>query len=256
MTFEQAANAYIDAHTAGWRGLRTEHRWRSELERYACPAFGRKDVASVTVEDVLRVLSPIWATKNETASKLRGRLENVLEWATVKGYRQGPNPAAGRGGLKHLLPARAKVHTVTHHPALPWQNVPAFMSDLRQQGGLSARALELVLLTACRSGEALQARRAEFAGELWTIPKERMKMRREHRIPLAVQVRDLLAAQLALVSNPFLFPGQREGKPLSNMALEMLLRRGAHRLCRARIAQLFSRLGRRIHSFPEGRSLS
>jgi integrase len=189
------------------------------------PLFGDRDVATITVDDVLRVLSPIWATKNETAYKLRGRLEAILDWAAVKKHRAGPNPASWKGNLKHLLPPRAKVHTVTHHAALPWQQLPAFMVDLRYRDALAARALELTILTACRTSEVLQARHIEVESGLWVIPKERMKMRREHRVPLAPQVVQLIAGLPRMNENPFLFPGNRNSKPLSSMCMEMLLRR-------------------------------
>ncbi len=225
MTFDKAAAAYIQAHKAGWRGARTAHRWQSELERYAYPAFGKRDVATVTVDDVLRILAPIWTTKNETASKVRERIEAVLDWAAAKGYRSGVNPAMWRGNLKHLLPARAKVHTVRHHPALPWQELPAFMADLRGRDALAARALETTILTACRTSEVLNADRSELNGDLWVIPAERMKARKEHRVPLSTQAFTIISSLPCIAGNSYVFPGHRDGRSLSGMAMEMLLRR-------------------------------
>ena len=225
MTFDNAATAYIQAHKSGWRGARTAHRWQSELERYAYPAFGKRDVATITVDDVLHVLAPIWATKNETASKIRKRIEAVLDWAGAKGYRCGVNPAMWRGNLKHLLPARAKVHTVQHHPALPWQELPAFMAGLRSRNALAARALEITILTACRTSEVLNADRSELHGDLWVIPVERMKARKEHRVPLSTQTFKIISSLPCLEGNSYVFPGHRDGRPLSSMAMEMLLRR-------------------------------
>jgi integrase len=225
MTFNKAAAAYIQAHKAGWRGARTAHRWQSELERYAYPAFGKRDVATVTVDDVLHVLAPIWTTKNETASKVRERIEAVLDWAAAKGYRSGVNPAMWRGNLKHLLPARARVHTVRHHPALPWQELPAFMAELRGRDALAARALETTILTACRTSEVLNADRSELNGDLWVIPAERMKARKEHRVPLSTHASAIISSVPCLEGNSYVFPGHRDGRPLSGMAMEMLLRR-------------------------------
>ena len=225
MTFDKAAAAYIQAHKAGWRGARTAHRWQSELERYAYPAFGKRDVATVAVDDVLRVLAPIWATKNETASKVRERIEAVLDWAGAKGYRTGVNPAMWRGNLKHLLPARAKVHTVQHHPALPWQELPAFMADLRGRDALAGRALEVTILTACRTSEVLNADRSELNGDLWVIPAKRMKGQKEHRVPLSTQACTIISSLPCLAGSGYVFPGHRDGRPLSGMAMEMLLRR-------------------------------
>jgi integrase len=225
ISFNAACAAYVEAHKAGWKNPKTAKRWLAVCEQYASPVFGTRDVSAITSEDVLRVLEPIWTKKNETAAKLRGRIEAVLDWATVRKYRTGPNPALWRGNLKHLLPARAKVRTVKHFAALPWQELPAFMADLRGRDALAARALEVTILCATRTTETLQAERSEISGDLWVIPTMRMKMAREHRIPLSTQAAAIFAALPMLDDSSYLFPGFRHGRPLSGMAMEMLLRR-------------------------------
>jgi integrase len=225
ISFPEACAAYVEAHRAGWKNPKTAKRWLAVCDQYASPVLGTRDVSTITSEDVLRVLAPIWAEKNETAAKLRGRIEAVLDWATVRKYRTGPNPALWRGNLKHLLPARAKVRTVKHFAALPWQELPEFMADLRSRDALAARALEVTILCATRTSETLQAEYSEIRGDLWVIPTTRMKMAREHRIPLSIQAAAIFAALPTLDDSPFIFPGFRRGRPLSGMAMEMLLRR-------------------------------
>lgn len=149
----------------------------------------------------------------------------MLDWAAAKGYRSGVNPAMWRGNLKHLLPARAKVHTVRHHPALPWQELPAFMAELRGRDALAARALETTILTTCRTSEVLNADRSELNGDLWVIPAERMKARNEHRVPLSTHASAIISSLPSIAGNSYVFPGHRDSRPLSGMAMEMLLRR-------------------------------
>jgi integrase len=225
LTFDQACAAYVEAHKAGWKNPKTAKRWLATCETYASPVFGKRAVATITSDDVLRVLAPIWSTKNETAAKLRGRLEAVLDWATVKKYRTGANPALWRGNLKHLLPARAKVRTVKHFAALPWQELPAFMTGLKDRDALAARALEITILCATRTSETLQEGHSEIKGDLWVIPPSRMKMGREFRIPLAPQAVAIFASLPILLESEYIFPGHRRRRPLSGMAMEMLLRR-------------------------------
>ena len=176
---------------------------------------------------VLRALEPIWHTKPETASRLRGRIEAVLDWATVRGLRTGDNPARWRGHLESLLPSRAKLQTVEHHAALPYIEMAAFMVELRQQVGIAARALEFLILTAARTSEVIGARWDEFNEELktWVIPAERMKAHREHRVPLSPRALKLIEEMRAIQTSEFVFPGARAGKALSNMAMLMLLKR-------------------------------
>jgi integrase len=227
MTFEACANAYIAAHKAGWRNAKHESQWRNTLSTYAAPVFGSLSVQTVDVALVMKVLEPIWATKTETASRLRGRIEAILDWATVRGYRSGENPARWRGHLDHLLPKRAKVQMVAHHAALPYDEVGAFVALLRDQQGATARALEFLILTAARTGEVIGARWAEFdfANAVWTIPADRMKSDREHRIPLSGRVVAIIDGLRATRVNDFVFPGAKAGRPLSNMAMLKVLER-------------------------------
>jgi integrase len=169
----------------------------------------------------MKALEPIWNEKPETASRVRGRIESVLDWAKARGHRQGENPARWRGHLDNLLPTRRKVRKVEHHTALPYAELPAFMADLRKQEGTGARALEFTILTAARTGEALGATWAEidFEGRLWTIPGERMKAGREHRVPLSDAARAVLEEMNAIRSSEHVFPGAKIGRPLSDMTM-------------------------------------
>lgn len=172
---------------------------------------------------VLRFLEPIWTEKTETASRLRGRVESVLDWATVRGMRSGENPARWRGHLDKLLPRPSRVAPVEHHAALPWAEVPGFVLALRQQAGIAARALEFAILTAARTGEVIGATWDEIAGEVWTIPAARMKAGKEHRVPLSPAAVAIVAAVPRV--GDYLFPGGKAGRPLSNMAMAAVLRR-------------------------------
>lgn len=223
-TFDECAASYIEAHRAGWRNAKHAAQWAATLRAYASPVIGALPVAEVDTAHVVRVLAPIWTSKTETATRLRGRIEAILDWARVQGYRAGENPARWRGHLDHLLADPGRVKRVQHFAALPWQDVGAFMADLRQQDGMAARALEFAILTACRSGEARGARWREidFDAALWIVPAERMKAKREHRVPLSTQALALLR-RLPRVDE-LVFPG-RGGRPLSDMSLTAVLRR-------------------------------
>ena len=225
MTFDQCADAYLAAHRAGWRNAKHAAQWSSTLATYVSPIFGNLPVQAIDVALVTKALEPIWTAKPETASRMRGRIESILDWAKVRGYRDGENPARWRGHLDHLLPARAKVSKVRHHAALPYDELAGFMGKLRAQGGTSARALEFAILTAARTGEVIGARWAEIdlPGKTWTIPAERMKAGREHRVPLSAAALAILETQAALTENEFVFPGQQRAG-LSDMALWMALR--------------------------------
>jgi integrase len=227
MTFDDCRDAYIAAHGAGWRNAKHRAQWVNTLSTYVSPVFSNLPVQSVDVGLVMRVLEPIWSTKPETASRLRGRIERVLDWAKARGFRDGENPARWRGHLDHLLPARSKVQKVQHHAALPFSDVGLFMTALQERDGVAARALEFVVLTAARTGESLGAtwNEIDFSTRTWTIPANRMKSHREHRVPLSGDAIRLLETMQATRSSEFVFPGQRQGKPLSNMALLMMLRR-------------------------------
>jgi integrase len=217
MTFQACAEAYIAAHRAGWRNPRHAAQWPSTLETYVFPVFGSLPVQSVDVGLVMKALEPIWQVKPETASRVRGRIEAVLDWATARGYRQGENPARWRGHLENLLPKKSKVRRIEHHAALPYAEIAGFMAELRERDGITARALEFTVLTAARTGEVIGALWAEIdlQSRLWTIPAERMKAGREHRVPLS-------EAAMVVLSRL-----KREGDrvfPISNMSMLMLLR--------------------------------
>ncbi len=229
LTFHQVADAYISAHEASWRNPKHRQQWRNTLDTYALPILGKAPVAQVDVGSVMRVLEPIWRQKTETASRLRGRIESVLDYATARGWRSGENPARWRGHLENLLPARSKVAKVEHHSALPWRNVGAFMEGLFQEEGVSALALRFAILTAARTGEVIGARWSEIDTKhhIWTVPAGRMKAGREHRVPLSDEAVAVLqeTAKLMTKTDGFVFPGGKAGKPLSSMAMLMLLRR-------------------------------
>jgi integrase len=227
MTFEECARAYIAAHSAGWRNPKHAAQWPSSLEAYVFPVFGTLPVQSVDVGLVMKVLGPIWTVKPETASRVRGRIESVLDWATASGYRAGENPARWRGHLENLLPKRSKVARVEHHAALSYDDLPLFMAELRALQGVTAKALEFLILTAARTGEVLNAvwPEIDLANRLWTIPAERMKAGREHRVPLSDRAVAILEEMAESREGAFVFPGARAGRPLSNAALGMLLRR-------------------------------
>lgn len=229
-TFRDAAQAYIAAHQDGWRNPKHAAQWPSTLNQYAYPFMGDLAVGVVDTGHVMATLEPIWRTRPETASRLRGRIEAVLDYAKARGWRAGENPARWRGHVENMLPARSKVAKVVHHPALPWREMAPFVERLRNRQGLGARALELTILTAARSSETLNARWREFDLEtaIWTVPGERMKAGREHRVPLSPDALGLLRAirPLQQVTNDgWVFPGLREDRPLSNMAMLMVLRR-------------------------------
>lgn len=226
VTFWDAAEKYIAAHRAGWRNEKHADQWKNTLDTYAKPIVGDLHVASVETGHIIKILEPIWTEKAETASRVRGRIESVLDWATARGFRTGENPARWRGHLDKLLPARSKVAKVRHQPALPYTDLPGFMAKLRGMDSISARALEFTILTAARTGETIGAKWAEidFASKIWTIPGDRMKSGREHRVPLSDRVVSILETTPREADNDFVFPGGRKGKGLSNMAMLELLR--------------------------------
>jgi integrase len=222
-TFKECAERYIASHQAGWRNPKHRQQWGSTLAAYAYPVFGEIAVAAVDTGLVIKALEPIWTVKPETGSRLRGRIESVLNWASARGYRAGDNPARWRGHLDHLLPPPRKVRAVNHHAALPYVELPNFMHELRQRVGFAARALEFTILTAARTGEAIGATWDEISGDVWTIPKERMKSGREHRVPLPDKVLKLIAELPR--EGKYLFGGSRPNTHLSNMALLKVLER-------------------------------
>lgn len=227
MTFRQCGDALIAIHERAWKSAKHREQWRNTLRNVAYPKLGDMVVDEIDTEHVLAVLEPIWLTKPETASRLRGRIEMVLDWAKARGARTGDNPARWRGHLANLLPKTSKVAPVQHHAALPFNEVPAFLAEIRALGGLTALALELVILTAVRTNEALGARWSEFdlAQKLWVIPAARMKAGKEHRIPLSTRALGVVKELELIKRSELVFPGLKSGRPLSNMAMLMLLRR-------------------------------
>ena len=226
-TFAECAERFINANQVAWRNAKHRAQWSSTLEAYAYPVLGEQPVNAVGVADVLLVLEAVWTTKPETASRLRGRIERVLDWARARGLRHGENPARWRGHLDKLLPKRSEVRAVRHFAALPWREVPAFMNALRAREGIAARALEFAVLTAARSGEVRWMRWSEADGDVWTVPAEHMKAKREHRVPLPARAVALLDEMRCFDCAPglLIFPGMRPGRPLSDMTLGAVLKR-------------------------------
>ena len=226
LTFEDCAGRYIDAHESSWKNAKSAQQWRNTLATYAYPEMGSLLVRDVAMTHVLNVLEPIWHSKTETATRVRGRIESVLDWATARGYREGLNPARWKGHLDKVLPAADKVAKTTHHPALPVSDLGAFMKELRQIQGMGARALEFAILTAARSGEVRGATWAEIDTQaaVWTVPGERMKMKKEHRVPLSPAALALLESLPRMADTPFVFPALRGGM-LSDMTLTAVIRR-------------------------------
>jgi integrase len=227
MTFEAAARGYFAAHGPKWRNDKTRHQFIHSLEQYILPVFGTLPVAAIDVGLVLKVIEPLWTTKTVTASRVRGRIEAVLDWATVRGCRAGDNPARWKGHLDQVLPARNKVAKIKNFAALPYAQIGEFMTTLRATTGSAARALEFAILTTARSGEAVGARWTEIdlAQASWTIPAGRMKAGKEHRVPLAPRAVALLRTLPKEKDNPFVFIGAVARRGIAGTALLLLLRR-------------------------------
>jgi integrase len=226
-TFRECARLYIEAHKPGWKNGKHAEQWTNTLAAYAYPEIGSLGVDRIDTADVLKVLEPIWRTKTETASRLRGRIENILAWATVRGYRSGDNPARWRHHLAQLLPARAKVQKVEHHAALSYRELPAFVAQLVEQPGVGALALRFTILTACRTAEVVAARWAEIDldQKIWTIPASRMKAGREHRVALSEAALAVLEAARAPHEGEAYVFLSAPNKPLSTAAMASVLRR-------------------------------
>lgn len=226
-TFEQLAARYIDQHRSGWRNEKHAGQWEATLATYAFPVIGRKLAQDVDTDAVLRVLEPIWTEKPETATRVRQRIESVLDYAAARKLRSGDNPARWRGHLDKLLSKPSKLKR--HHPALPHSEIGAFVAELSAQEGIAPRAFELAILTAARTGEVVRARWQEFDldAAVWTIPGERMKAGKEHRIPLAPRAVEILRAMEAHEDGPasWVFAGMREGQHLSTGAFRAVLQR-------------------------------
>jgi integrase len=224
VTFRQCAENYIAAHEHAWKSAVHRRQWRTSLQKDAYPILGSLPVQEIDTSLVLGVLRPIWQTKPESASRLRGRIETILDAAKSAELRTGENPARWSGHLENLLPAPRKVRKVEHHAALPYRDVPAFMSELRKRQGLGARALELTILTAARTSEVLGARwdEIDFREHIWTIPASRMKAGKEHKIPLSKRALELLRDLHSTRRDVLVFPG-KPGKSISNMAMLKVL---------------------------------
>lgn len=241
-TFEAVATEYVAAHKAEWRNEKHAGQWTATLETYIYSVCGQTPVNRITVDDVLECLTPIWETKPETASRVRGRMENVLDYAKTRGWRSGENPARWKGHLDHLLPATAKIAQVVHHAALPWADMPEVMGKLAKANGTGALCLRFTILTAARSGEARAARWNEIDLKhvlrvkdghrerltlcpIWTVPGEKMKAGREHRVPLSPAAVAILETMAPLKKDDtnLVFPGARKGKPLSDVSVSKAL---------------------------------
>ena len=224
ITFHSCAERYIDAHAAGWRNRKHRQQWTNTLTTYAYPAIGDLPVGAIDTGLIMKIIEPIWQTKTETASRLRGRIESILDWAKARHYRTGENPARWRGHLDQLLAARSKVAPTNHHAALSYAELPAFMTQLRQHSGAAARCLEFTILTAARSGEARGARWSEFDldAHTWTVPAERTKAGKAHTVPLSEHARTILAGLPR--SGDYLFENGRAGKPMGGTTLTLMLR--------------------------------
>jgi integrase len=248
-TFAECAAAYIASHEAGWRGRRTGQHWVGTLRDHVHPVLGRLSVDEITTEQVLAVLQPLWRAKPETATQVRGRIEQVLDYAKVLKLRAGENPARWRGHLDHLLPARARVSPVRHHRALHHRDVPAFMEILRKQDHIAAMCLEFAILCACRSGEALGALWSEIDLETrtWVIPASRTKQGREHRVSLSEAAIRLL--RLLPREGEYVFPG-RSGGPQGHGMLRTLLERMNVAAAVHGFRATFSTWARECTSFP------
>ena len=225
-TFRRAAEHFIENRAPSWKNAKHAQQWANTLATYAYPVIGEIPVSDVAAEHLVEILRPIWSTKSETASRVRMRIEAVLNAAKLMGWRVGENPAVYKGGLEAVLPSISKVRRVRHHPAMPFADTPAFFRDLEKRDGMGCNALQFCVLTAARSGEVRLASWDEIDLEIgmWAVPAERMKAGREHRVPLSDKAMAVLKATPRLASSPFIFPGTR-GKPMSDMTLSAVLKR-------------------------------
>jgi integrase len=226
ITFEDAAKKYIAAKEAGWKNAKHAAQWTATLEKYVYPSIGKIQVSAIETSHIVGILEPIWTTKAETAGRLRGRIEAVLDWAKARGYRKGENPAQWKGHLSVILPAASKVKRVKHHSALDYRRTGAFLAALKSVDGIGARALEFAILTAARSGEVRGARWSEIdePAKVWIVPAERMKADKEHRVPLSDAAIALLTAMPRLHCSEYIFPSAK-GEVLSDMTLTAVIRR-------------------------------
>jgi integrase len=227
ITFKECAATYIEKHKAGWRNKQHAKQWEQTIAQFAAPILGHLPVSEIDTGLVLRVLEPIWNEKTETAKRLRGRIEAILDWATVRGYRKGENPARWRGHLKGALPNLPKAKRVVHHAALAYSDMGGFMVALRAQDGVAALALEITILAATRTSETRGARWPEIdsAAEVWTIPGERTKSGKDHRVPLSAPMLAILERMAAVRGSEFVFPGVKAGRRIAAVGMIKVLRR-------------------------------
>lgn len=233
ITFRQAATQYIDTHETSWRNDKHVQQWRNTIETYANPKIGQTPVRDISLHQIMSILEPIWIDKTETATRLRGRLESILDWAIVRSYRTEANPARWKGLLDKLLPAPSKVANSEHHRALPYADLPAFMKCLREQHGIGSKALKFAILTACRSGEVRGAKWDEFDLDngTWTVPTSRMKAGKEHRVPLSNKALAIIKEMHESAFCEYVFPSthskknEAKGAVMSDMTLSAVLRR-------------------------------
>ena len=225
MTFKQCADAYINSKKAGWKNTKHIQQWENTLAQYAFPVFGDLDVKSIDTGLITKCLESIWLTKNETAGRVRGRIEAILDYAKVNKWRKGENPARWKGNLDKLLPKQSDIQKVEHHRALPYAQIHEFINLLRSQEGIAAKCLEFTILTVARTGESIGATwdEIDFSTKTWTIPAERMKMKKGHTVPLSTQALAILNEMSVIRTNDYVFPNNEKG--LSNMAMLKLLNR-------------------------------
>lgn len=222
-TFEDFAKEYVETFAPDWKNPKHESQWRNTLKQYAFPVIGNKAISSVTTEDILEILKPIWGIKQETATRVRSRIERILSAASAKGLREGTNPASWRGHLDALLPKFSKSARVVHHKALPFSEIPDFFIELMACKAVAAEALQFTILTASRTNEVLAAEFSEITNNVWIIPKHRMKINKEHRVPLGDYSQQIVARRLNTNAQKYVFTNNT--KPLSNMSMLNLLKR-------------------------------
>lgn len=225
-TFAHCAHEYIELNKAGWSNVKHQSQWINTLTTYAFPAIGDISVDKVTTDQIVTLLTPIWLDKNETAKRVQTRIAKILDYAKARNLRSDENPARWTGHLDTILPKPSSIQKETHHPAMPYQALPAFWRKICSSQSTSSKALRLLILTACRTSEVLQATWDEFdlENKVWVIPAERMKANREHRVPLSSAATDLLSSFALERGSNYLFPGGKAGSPLSNMALLKYMR--------------------------------
>lgn len=235
--FKQVALEYIEQNRAGWKNSKHVQQWENTLDTYAYEVIGHLPPAEITTDHIFTILKDIWLTKTETATRLRGRLEVILSYAKIKGYRDGENPAAWKNHLSHILPQPGKVAPHKHHAALPYQRIAKFMAALERVDTIASSCLLFTILAACRSQESMECQWNEFDldEKVWVVPPKRMKMKKEHRVPLTDAMLRILKTRLATKINDYVFPGVKENKPLSNMAMTNTIRRMHESLCKAEV---------------------